>query len=159
MFNVGRITEKVYPEAFGVGTYCGAEVGAAAFDKWVQKDKPAEKRFPYTQTGITVVSLIGGALMIGYDRYPEIGTGLFAASGITAFANVVRVLYTKVSKEGGQKGKDTLALIPAATYEGKQVGTSRKGYLGTSSSPLDVTVEEESPEETSLVGARKSSGY
>lgn len=156
MFNVGRITEKVYPEAFGVGTYCGAEVGAAAFDKWVQKDKPAEKRFPYAQTGITVVSLVGGALMIGYDRYPEIGTGLFAASGITAFANVVRVLYTKVSKEGGQKAKEVAALVP--TYEGKQVGTSRKGYLGTSSSPLDVTVEEESPEETSPVGARKS-GY
>jgi len=148
MFNVERITDKVYPEVFGVGTYCGAEVFAAAIDKRVKKSE-----FPIAQTITTVGSLIGGAAMIGYNKYPEIGTGLFAASGITAFANAVRYLYAKATKEKGQKGTETLALIPA-TYEGKQVGSSGKKALfgANTSEPLDVTVEEEGSEVGTAAG-------
>lgn len=113
-FRLNRIMDAVWPEVLGIGTYVGAEIVAASVDASLAekaREQGKEPGTPWAQTALTWVSLLGGAMGLGFVAAPEFSKGLFYASGITVIGNATRTLYQKVAKpeEGGTT--DAFALV------------------------------------------------
>jgi hypothetical protein len=108
-FEATRITEAVWPEALGVGTYAGAEIVAAAIDK-ASEAKPG---YPSAQTIATVLALGGGIVGVAYNWAPGFSKGLLYGAGVGLVLNGARILYDTVTKQPARmRPADFAALIP-----------------------------------------------
>ena len=102
MFQVNRITQAVWPEMLGVGTFLGAQLMAAAAD--VARAKKAEQEgkeipYPWAQSLVTWGGMGTGLVAIGYNRATQFATGLVYGSGVMVAGNAMRQLYEAATKE------------------------------------------------------------
>lgn len=116
-FQMAKVGEAIWPEVAGVATYGAAEIAGA------YGDSRLSSTVPWIQTGITVVTLVGSAYLIGTGKVVGFAKGLLYGSGVGLILNLVTLLWQKATGQStGLRGGDVAALIPKAL-------TSRGGGL------------------------------
>lgn len=134
-FAISRVGEAYWPEGLGIATAGGGMLVGTVIDSAIDAKRP------YAQWGTTGAGIALSVYMVGSGKAPEFSKGLLLGETCLVFFNLLRYLYTKVSKEvvpGVSEASDILALVPRSapaissggSSEGTPIWTSGKEKSG-----------------------------
>jgi len=129
-FAISRVGEAYWPEGLGIATAGGGMLVGTVIDSAIDTKRP------YAQWGTTAAGFGFGVYMVGAGKAPEVGKALMLSETCLVFFNLLRYLYTKVSKEvvpGVSEASDILALVPRSAPAISSGGSSEGTLIWTSS--------------------------